>query len=66
MDICNTIYYLDGKETVGMFYAKELQKTNQTEFRIEKVINTKSENFMLSAKVIIINSIAGLIQNIVK
>ena len=66
MDICNTIYYLDGKEAVGMFYAKELQKTNQTEFRIEKVINTKSENFMLSGKVIIINSIAGLIQNIVK
>ena len=34
--IYNTIYYLDGKETDGMFYAKELQKTNQPEFRIEK------------------------------
>ena len=45
---------------------KNCKKTNQTEFRIEKVINTKSENFMLSGKVIIINSIAGLIQNIVK
>ena len=66
MDIYNTIYYLDGKETIGMFYAKELQKTNQTQFRIEKVINTKSEKFMLSGKVIIIHSIAGLIQNIVK
>ena len=66
MDIYNTIYYLDGKETDGMFYAKELQKTNQTEFRIEKVINTKSENFMLRGNVIIIHSIAGLIQNIVK
>ena len=27
---------LSGEEIVGTFYKKELQKTNQTEFRIEK------------------------------
>ena len=32
------IRYLNGKETVGTFYKKEFQKTNQKEFRIEKVI----------------------------
>ena len=29
---------LNGEETVGSFYEKELQKTNQKEFRFEKVI----------------------------
>ena len=29
---------LSGEEIVGTFYEKELQKTNQIEFRIEKVI----------------------------
>ena len=29
---------LKGEEIVGMFYEKELQKTNQKEFRVEKVI----------------------------
>ena len=29
---------LNGEETTGTFYEKELQKTNQEEFRIEKVI----------------------------
>ena len=33
---------LNGEEIVGMFYKKELQKTNQNEFRIEKVINYMS------------------------
>ena len=28
---------LKDKEIIGMFYKNELQKTNQTEFRIEKV-----------------------------
>ena len=32
---------LNGEETVGIFYEKELQKTNKNEFRIEKVIKTK-------------------------
>ena len=32
---------LNGEEITGTFYAKELQKTNQKEFRIEKVIQRK-------------------------
>ena len=32
---------LNGKEMTGTFYAKELQKINQQEFRIEKVIKKK-------------------------
>ena len=32
------INYLSGEEITGTFYEKELQKTNQQEFRIEKVI----------------------------
>ena len=29
---------LNGEEVIGTFYEKELQKTNQKEFRIEKVL----------------------------
>ena len=32
---------LIGKEIIGTYYEKELQKTNQKKFRIEKVIKTK-------------------------
>ena len=32
---------LNGEEIVGHFYEKELQKSNQKEFRIEKVIKRK-------------------------
>ena len=32
---------LNGEEITGTFYEKELQKTNQEEFRIEKVIKRK-------------------------
>ena len=32
---------LNGEKIVGSFYEKELQKTNQKEFRIEKVIKRK-------------------------
>ena len=32
---------LNGEEITGTFYEKELQKTNQNEFRIEKVIQRK-------------------------
>ena len=32
---------LNGEEIVGTFYEKELQKTNQEEFKIEKVIERK-------------------------
>ena len=32
---------LNGEEIIGSFYEKELQKINQKEFRIEKVIKRK-------------------------
>ena len=32
-----------GEEIVGTFYGKELQKTNQKEFRVEEVIKRKSD-----------------------
>ena len=32
---------LNGEEFIGTFYEKELQKTTQNEFRIEKVIKKK-------------------------
>ena len=34
---------LNGEEITGTFYEKELQKTNQEEFRIEKVIRQKGD-----------------------
>ena len=34
----NVINDLNGEETIGTFYENELQKTNEKEFRIEKVI----------------------------
>ena len=34
---------LNGEEIVGSFYEKELQKTNQKQFRIEKVIKKNGD-----------------------
>ena len=34
---------LNREEIVGTFYEKELQKTNQKEFRVEKIIKRKSD-----------------------
>ena len=34
---------LNGEEITGTFYGKELQKTNQNEFRIEKVTRRKGD-----------------------
>ena len=34
---------LNGEEIVGNIYEKELQKTNQNEFKIEKLIKTKGD-----------------------
>ena len=34
---------LNGDETIGTFYEKELQKTNQQEFRTEKVVKKKGD-----------------------
>ena len=41
---------LKGEEIVGTFYGKELQKTNQKEFRIEKVIKRKGDKLYVKWK----------------
>ena len=41
---------LDGEDTVGTCYDKELQKTNQKEFRIEKVIKRKDDKLYVKWK----------------
>ena len=41
---------LNGEEIVGAFYEKELQKTNQEEFRIEKVIKRKGNKLYVNWK----------------
>ena len=39
-----------GEEIVGSFYEKELQKTSQKEFRIEKVIKRKRNKLYVKWK----------------
>ena len=41
---------LNGEEIIGTFYEKELQKTNQKEFRIEKVIKKKGNKLYVKWK----------------
>ena len=41
---------LNGEEIIGTFYEKELQKTNQQEFRIEKVIKRKGDKLYVKWK----------------
>ena len=53
------INVLNGEEIIGTFYEKELQKTNQKEFRIEKVIKKKEISYISNGKAMIIHSIAG-------
>ena len=53
---------LNGEEIIGTFYGKELQKIDQQEFRIEKVIKKKGENYMSNGKDMIIHLIVGLIK----
>ena len=38
---------LNGKEITGSFYEKELQKTNQKEFRIEKLLRRKGDKLIV-------------------
>ena len=38
------------KKIVGSFYEKELQKTIQKEFRVEKVINRKEDKLYVKSK----------------
>ena len=41
---------LNSDEIIGTFYEKELQKTNQQEFRIEKVIKRKGDKLYVKWK----------------
>ena len=41
---------INGEEIIGTFYEKELQKTNQKEFRIEKVIKKKGNQLYVKWK----------------
>ena len=41
---------LNGEEITGTFYEKELKKTNQKEFRTEKVIRRKSDKLYVKWK----------------
>ena len=41
---------LNGEEISGTFYENELQKTNQKEFRIEKVIKRKGDKLHIKWK----------------
>ena len=54
----------NGEKIVGTFPKKELQKTNQTQFRVEKVIETIEMDYMGSGNAIANHFIAGLIKMI--
>ena len=41
---------LNGEEITGSFYEKELQKTNQKEFRIEKALNREGDKLYVKWK----------------
>ena len=55
---------LNGEEITGSFYEKELQKTSQKKFRIERVLQREVINFMLNGKGMIVVLIVGLIKKI--
>ena len=46
----NVISDLNGEKVSGTFYEKELQKTNQQIFRIEKVIKRKGNKLFVKWK----------------
>ena len=61
----NLIDDLSGEQITGSFYEKELQKTSQEEFRIEKVLKIeKVINCMSNGKSMIVVLIVGLIKKI--
>ena len=41
---------LNGEEITGNFYEKELQKTNQKKFRIEKILKRKGDKLYVKRK----------------
>ena len=48
--LCHVVNDLNGEEIVGTFYKNELQKTNQKEFRIKKVIKRKGDKLCVKWK----------------
>ena len=46
----NFISDLKGEENIGTFYEKQLQKINQKEFRVEKVIKREGDKLHLKWK----------------
>ena len=44
------VHDLNGNKIIGIFFEKELQKTNQQEFRIEKVIKRKDDKLYIKRK----------------
>ena len=48
--VIKVISDLKGKEIVGTFYEKELQKANQKDFRVEKVIKRKGDKLYVKWK----------------
>ena len=44
------INYLNGEEIIGTFHEKELQKTNQKEFRTEKSLRKKGDQLYVKWK----------------
>ena len=48
MDICKEDF--NGEKSFGVFYEKELQKTNKTEFRGEKVTKKKGDKLYVKWK----------------
>ena len=55
---------LNVEKIFGTFYEKELQKTNQTEYRIEKVIKKKVKDCISNVRAMITHSVAELIWKI--
>ena len=53
---------LKGKEIVGTIYKKELQKSNQKEFRVEKEIRREANKLKLNGKATIILLTVGFIK----
>ena len=52
---------LNGEEIIGTFYENELQRTNQEEFKIEKVIRKKGDKLHAKWKGYV-HLIAGLVK----
>ena len=61
MDI---ISYLNDEEIIGTSYEKELQKKNQTKFRVQKVIKRKVTKMYVKFKAMIVRLIVVLIKKI--